>query len=206
MSIPLLRDPDRLHDLVDDLESLFWVLVYGALKRFVRGDPRYSMRMFDGETRDEMGRLVGGVQKYSALWSGAFLRQEYVCPSLQRLIHVCAARWNEYQLLKRSAPELDEDTVARLKSILDLACQPSFWMEKFVTALEQVKSCCSHHESSSQLSSGTNLAVPVDEDRVKDGRRGECAGRKRQLLSEEDDDDKDARHIPLRRSKRIKRL
>ncbi|KIP02472.1 hypothetical protein PHLGIDRAFT_79080, partial [Phlebiopsis gigantea 11061_1 CR5-6] len=32
MSIPLLSKPEKLHDIADDLESVYWVLLYGAMK------------------------------------------------------------------------------------------------------------------------------------------------------------------------------
>ena len=69
MSFLLLVNPSRPHDLFDDLESLLWVLLFLAVRRFkYRGD--FDMQVFE-EAREipdeEQGIVsVGGSSKH--LW------------------------------------------------------------------------------------------------------------------------------------------
>ncbi|KAK7688397.1 hypothetical protein QCA50_008770 [Cerrena zonata] len=46
MSIALLRDDAKLHDIFDDLESLLWVLLFFAVHNF-KYTGKFSMRVFD---------------------------------------------------------------------------------------------------------------------------------------------------------------
>lgn len=202
MSIPLLRDPERLHDLVDDLESHFWVSIYGALTRFLRGGPERWMAMFNEESTDKKGRVVGGSDKYAALWSTELHREKYTCPALQQLILTCTVSWMEYQLLKRGSVDLGEGTAANMKVTADLASQPSYWIEKFAFALDQAKSCCTRGDLPN---TGQYLSAEVSRTKVESPRI--YAGRKRRSGdNDEAADETDAYHIPLRRSKRIRQF
>ena len=47
MPIALLQNPAKVHDIADDLESLFWVFTYGALTRFALPDQDRLTDVFD---------------------------------------------------------------------------------------------------------------------------------------------------------------
>ena len=136
MSIPLLRDPQKLHDLIDDLESVFWVLLYGALKRFVPPSQPSSMEMFEEERIGEDKYVVGGRQKNHCLAYGGMNDMPFTNPALQTLIRECAARWNAYHRAGEGALGFrSPETKASIMALLDFAPQPSYWTERFDSAL-----------------------------------------------------------------------
>ncbi|KAL4242739.1 hypothetical protein ABKN59_011864 [Abortiporus biennis] len=47
MSILLARHKQKVHSILDDLESCFWVLLYVALHRFKNDADRSILKMFD---------------------------------------------------------------------------------------------------------------------------------------------------------------
>ena len=68
MSIKLLRYPERLHEVHDDLESVYWVLAYTALHRFKQTGPtKFNMRCFSemdfSSPSGEFSFVKGGVSK-----------------------------------------------------------------------------------------------------------------------------------------------
>ena len=111
MSILLLRDPEKLHDLPDDLESLFWVMVFCALQWFLPSKRTHPMAMFEEEKLDEEGRTVGGVEKSITILGGTLYLETFTCPTLQKLIHECAQCWMEYHLGLRKDPRIDTETM-----------------------------------------------------------------------------------------------
>ena len=68
MSIKLLKYPERLHEVHDDLESVYWVLAYTALHRFKQsGRTKFNMRCFSemdfSSPSGEFSFVKGGVSK-----------------------------------------------------------------------------------------------------------------------------------------------
>ena len=47
MSILHLQDPDKVHELVDDLESVYWACLYGSIKLFAGRGGYYPMNIFN---------------------------------------------------------------------------------------------------------------------------------------------------------------
>lgn len=211
MSIPLLRDPEKLHDLVDDLESLFWVLIYGTAKRFLQPGQRFDKDMFDQQTKDTKGRTVGGARKHTALLGGWLLKTRCTCTALQQLMFQCGKRWLEYHMYKQEWPPLDEKTKEELKGIPSLVSDPSFWMEKFASALRQTDAlaCCSHHAPSGGgpgaarpgTKRGAGDSAEIEAGELEQARRS--FGRKRS--ADETVAEVPGIERPLRRSKRLKR-
>lgn len=226
MSIPLLRDPDRLHDLIDDLQSHSWVMIYGALKRFLWDGRPDFLGIFDAQARDEEDRIVGGKDKYAAIRAGTLGSLQYKCPTLRLLIRMCSRPWYKYQLAIKGGPDRreydphdydpEEMTMERLKPMLDLAPQPSYWIEKYVVALEEIKLCCGHSHSiiprpyPALKTSANNLShawISIPEARLLMEELQVYAGRKHKPGNDEGGGAIDAevtRENPLRRSKRIK--
>lgn len=85
MSIALLRDATKLHDIFDDLESLLWVLLFFAVHNF-KYTGKFSMRVFDEATEvsdTENGRIVlGGDWKLTWVLREAY-KMGFECKPLQ---------------------------------------------------------------------------------------------------------------------------
>ena len=202
MSIALLQDPEKLHDLLDDLESVFWVMVCCALEWFLRPNQTRPMSMFEEEKVDEEGRTIGGDGKYVALWSGSLKLKTFTCPSLQRLVYDCAQRWGEFHLARQDDPSIaklgSEGMMEKLKEMLDLAPQPVFWQRIFTSALESASSCCIYQQSSVPSETGQphhTKPTPMD---------NQIKGKKRSRAALNDGSPRGDESQQLRRSKRIR--
>ncbi|KAI0344314.1 hypothetical protein BDW22DRAFT_1355684 [Trametopsis cervina] len=80
MSIGILTDPTKVHTIMDDVESCFWVFYYSALHHFkiINGWPRVDI--FDEQkqqVRDGRVVFVGGTGKRAALTSGAIFKIQF---------------------------------------------------------------------------------------------------------------------------------
>ena len=73
MSYSLLSQPEKSHDITDDLESLFWVLVFGAMKWFASPGQELPFEGFDQYTLDALGRRIGGTYKGDWIHCSDFL-------------------------------------------------------------------------------------------------------------------------------------
>ena len=163
MSCALLQDPEKIHDILDDLESAFWVMVFCALQWFLPPGQICSLAMFDEEKVDDKGRTVGGVEKFVTLFNGLLYLKKFTCPILQELIYECAQSWGEYHLARRDDPRIlkfiSESSRDRVKRMLESASQPVFWKELYMSALDKASSCSAHEDSSNQ-SGGDQLKDP----------------------------------------------
>ncbi|KAH8099779.1 hypothetical protein BXZ70DRAFT_1065293 [Cristinia sonorae] len=68
LSTGLAENPSKTHDIMDDLESCFWVFLYFALHHFESNATSHALDVFDhcyGE--DDHGELVGGLEKSTLL-------------------------------------------------------------------------------------------------------------------------------------------
>lgn len=67
MSIALLKDPSKAPEILDDLEALFWTLLYTALHRFeytgAFSISIFNYRRFELLNGVPTGRIVGGSEK-----------------------------------------------------------------------------------------------------------------------------------------------
>ena len=138
MSHSLLSQPEKLHDITDDLESLFWVLVYGAMKWHALPDQNIPLEGFDQFSLDGHGRRVGGGFKGDWILSGdALVRLRLTCPALHKLIKDCRLGWWKLYNAKHGARDFEdmEDFHAEIMKMLELAGKPSFWIEKYSAIL-----------------------------------------------------------------------
>lgn len=138
MSIPLLENPDKLHDLVDDLESVFWVFVYVAVKHFSAPDqvtPYRMMRMFNEEELGSQGQIVGGSRKTHCLFFGDLSTTDFTDDALEKLLSHLGSCWHMYHCARTgNVPPVDDPEV--ILKMLKLAPLPSYWAEQFTTALQ----------------------------------------------------------------------
>ena len=201
MSIRLLQDPNKAHELLDDLESVFWVLVYGALKRYLSpNQPSITglMNMFDEERVDQDNIIIGGQGKANCLWAGRLQHAQFTCASLQGLVHECATWWGMYHRAVDGARDVDiPATKAKIMGTLDLAPRPSYWIGKFAKALAQASEA-----RASEPAGGTSHGA-TDGSRRLAPHSLRSASLKRSAADAQMLDDDDA--VPaVRRSKRLK--
>lgn len=130
MSVPLLRNPDKLHDLVDDLESVFWVFVYGAVKHYALPPVPITLNLFDDQRVDGCGRAISGLWKDDAL--ERLDEVHYTSAALKDVIWDCSMAWQKFRIAQRGVSdfnwpvEMKED----IMKMLELAGKPSYWVAK----------------------------------------------------------------------------
>lgn len=150
MSIALLKNLTKAHDILDDLESCFWVLIYAVL-HFFANDNTIDPEVFDKQVKKVVGnciQLTGGSLK-SHLLQDEFRTFAWECEPLHDLLHKLRDIWKEYYTLynnweesmapsrKVTASLLAKraDTQAKLEQRRHEMIQPDFWHEIFQEAL-----------------------------------------------------------------------
>lgn len=138
MSAFLLQDPDKTHDLLDDLESVFWVMAYGALKLFAQPGQQLLLRVFDEQLVDDRGRCIGGQGKEVSILK--FARVTYTSEILQAVMRDFCKSWWKYHMARRDDPFLEDLKVqdADVMKILDLAADATYWAEKIARLVQTV--------------------------------------------------------------------
>lgn len=147
MSIALLRDPQKIHEIADDLEAMFWTLIYSALHTF-KHEGKFNMDAFNWHWREfrqdgvATGRVTGGTLKRAAL---ADFSVTFDCKPLQRLIVELADTLDSYYMaidsLKKAErnAEWNPSRVPIAREKLDeqhaIISTPRFWREIFERAL-----------------------------------------------------------------------
>lgn len=137
MSSSLLRNPDKLHELVDDLESVFWVFAYGALKYYALPQVLVPLAIFDEEHADEHGRAVGGRLKNASL--DQFPEIQYTSHAIKDLISDLSMSWFKFRIAQGGISrwglgKAGKDDIMRT---LELADKPCYWRDKFATVLRK---------------------------------------------------------------------
>ena len=96
----LLQQPDKHHDILDDLEFCFWVRLYVSFIHFEleRGVPKLQIFNEYSDDIDEHGscQTTGGDGKKSFFSSAKMDQYQWKCPALNSLIHKLT---NTYQRL-----------------------------------------------------------------------------------------------------------
>ncbi|GJE92085.1 hypothetical protein PsYK624_082380 [Phanerochaete sordida] len=189
MSVALLRYPNtRRHDLVDDLQSVYWVLLYGA-KRFVVGDITIAHQVFEQKVLGNDGcTMVGGGLKLACVVQNHIAGATFSTTALQDLVMRCSQHWSDYLEAVDKDPLPDDPETA---AALDRAAQPRFWIDLFATALREAE------ESSESQTKAAVVAPPLAAPAAIEGSRGRGRQPKRKAEAEVEVD-------PPRRSKRIK--
>ena len=143
MSIELLQaDPRREHLLIDDLEALFWVLVFFALHYCKHGNQNIlnEGKVFDqSQTRvDDDNEIYtdGGLEKASLLTTYRLTDFPFASQPLKNLITELSGNWANYQARRILASRKPED--AEILEILrtELGC-PALLAEKLRVALKK---------------------------------------------------------------------
>lgn len=140
MSIPLLMDPNHIHDIAEDLESLYWVFLYGILKLFaVPPQTGLLFEVLDHKMVDASGQRTGGNLK-AELLNGAILRRtQFTSENLRGLVEELTTGWWSYHRVVAEDPWLETQPVvkAMCMQMLNLVVKPEYWVDHFATALQQ---------------------------------------------------------------------
>ncbi|GJE92048.1 hypothetical protein PsYK624_082010 [Phanerochaete sordida] len=138
MSVRLLESKsDAVNEHVDDLESLFWVLLFVAIIRFAVRLDGIDLDMFRDPGSSQ--RHYIGATKCDHLYSAKY-RERFRSAAFVKLLEDLASSWAEYYvaIYVRDEKDLPAELAAfgpdRMK-ILDQAKQPSFWIEKVASGL-----------------------------------------------------------------------
>ena len=110
--MPVLTDVAKPPDVYDDLESLYWVILYVAIERFgYRGHlPAALFDEMEEDVRENIGRVhVGGQRKRD--WLGR-PKLTFLCAELERALSLYRMFFSNYIGLA-TAPLLNEDEAAR---------------------------------------------------------------------------------------------
>lgn len=189
----VLRFSGHAHELVDDLESLFWVLLYGALKYFVPS-PQTELidSIFYREYIDRNGRWQGAEGKVQVMYYESFDMVSLTSPFLESFIHDLRSDWYAYHIAGSGDLDQSPDQYDLVKHMLPLAPDPQHWIHKFSQALRQFDAESSSSRASAgppHLSAGPALRL---------GRTG--SSRPGQLAQSKPSEDKPSPHnIQVRR-------
>ena len=141
MSIALLKDPQKAHEIADDLEALFWALVFFGL-HFVSHQDRNILlnNTAFGSTNERVyaGQIIGGDELGKAkLLSGRTLRDfPFQCRPFSRLITCLTRFMNRVLCMGGLDPDdMDESTRATYDKEKRQIADPDWWIDQFQGAL-----------------------------------------------------------------------
>ena len=141
MSVELLLCERTDHQLIDDLEALFWVLIYIALHHCKHGNRTILSdgNIFDGRVtriREETGEVYveGGRAKRALLDN--LLDFPFACQPLKGVSKELSSLWSQYHLYRSMARQIPEE-VARMEKARKNLANPTWLAGKLAKALEQ---------------------------------------------------------------------
>ncbi|GJE92091.1 hypothetical protein PsYK624_082440 [Phanerochaete sordida] len=136
MSIKLQENLHREHDILDDLESVFWVLLFAAAERFSAGPPHVDRDLFENSERGPDAEASASCRRFAIVYNKLH-GVPFTSAPLQSLIKECSAAWRKYQIgIDDDLPEVRERPYVR--AALESAPKPSFWRAKFAAALSEM--------------------------------------------------------------------
>lgn len=96
MSISILKDPATQPTVLDDLQSIYWVLLYGSFRYFYNG-ATVDWRMFFERYEEKNKGFIGGRSK-RLYFEGRGLEnlRDFTSLALRRLIYAMETQWREY--------------------------------------------------------------------------------------------------------------
>ncbi|CAL1708965.1 unnamed protein product [Somion occarium] len=137
----LLQYPMKGHDVQDDLESSFWVLLYVSLHYFPHNLGSAFHAGFFDECMEQSGLHVGdgkihlleGSRKPCDAMS---CNSKKTCAPLNKLIHAVGKLFNKYQSCYTSRDDDGEDAEARFRATQEKLEQVDVVLNHFDTTLE----------------------------------------------------------------------
>ena len=127
MSIRLLRNPKKAHDILDDFEAIFWSLFYGGAHYYALDFSDLDLKLFDEKKEKELldGTLVsvGGTNKRCLILEAVSERIRFVSKPLTDLIDNMASLWNQYytaeESLNQARAEASKPSRASVASVVN---------------------------------------------------------------------------------------
>lgn len=96
MSISILEDPATRHTVFDDLQSIYWVLLYGSF-RYFDNSLTIDWSMFFDRSEEENKAPVGGHKKRAYFESRGIIKvRDFTSPALRQLIRAMEKKWCGY--------------------------------------------------------------------------------------------------------------
>ncbi|GJE92001.1 hypothetical protein PsYK624_081540 [Phanerochaete sordida] len=137
MSASMLENTSKINEIIDDLESILWVLLYGALHHFGAPGQDVPEVLFDYQNFDKDGSMIGGLTKKVYLLSDDVDRLAYTDAVLQELILHVTRSWSEYHAARATGSVVRGKEQAEAAALLARASQPKYWVDMFAKALKK---------------------------------------------------------------------
>ncbi|GJE92075.1 hypothetical protein PsYK624_082280 [Phanerochaete sordida] len=195
LSVRLLHDDTAHNELIDDLQSVFWVLNYIAVVRFAQHYHGLNVGIFDGGKPAEYVAL--GTDKIMAMSRHTLYEGRYRSAALNDLIRDLALSWTRFAYHENEppAPSAGEDAEPNM---LELAPQPKYWLEMFAEALRK----CDAEKEAARSAIATEEGDAVEVEQEPEEPQVVRAGTKRKDIEDAPVADDD--HRQVRRSKRLR--
>lgn len=141
MSIAMLEDPFKAHDIVDDMESMFWSLLIGAAKYF-DGEIEISMEAFffqQNKLIDGKLYVVGGDSKWTLLATSSLADMPFNCAPLRDLITQLSDIWRKYYeaKFKFDARPSNRKAEEKYRKRHEQVSKPAYWIAILDKALKR---------------------------------------------------------------------
>ncbi|CAL1710003.1 unnamed protein product [Somion occarium] len=140
ISVGLLQEPSKPHDVHDDLESCFWVLLYVSLHYFKNNgrEVDFKLDFFNEMVERKIGgdqyRAFGGTMKVGLLVVEQLEPVRWECRPLDDLIHALSDTWRSVYIVPRGEREEmfrgAQDNISLILKMFDTALASEEWPEK----------------------------------------------------------------------------
>ena len=128
-SVDLAGDPEKTHELIDDLEACFWVMLWTAI-HFLDSDAKpYHLTLFSECFEAESGAETGGRAKYQ-YFAKTTARISFPCKPLHDLTNKMCRYFAMYYYLQDEPEKRQQkyaDPASGLLALLDEALARSDW-------------------------------------------------------------------------------
>lgn len=193
MSIRVLGSRDKVHDIADDLESVFWALVWCALKYFAPPGQVFPDDIFDYAIADSAGRIFGGSTKAACIAEDRLTLLQFTSVPLARVVRDMSCHWFYFDLVYHRKPicETMELSGLNTKAMYDNAVSPAFWAGQVAEGLADVE----------KLGTTPNSSLPNHAAARSEG--GSPARGTKRKAGNREEDSAESQQLP-RRSKRLR--
>ncbi|TCD65424.1 hypothetical protein EIP91_002680 [Steccherinum ochraceum] len=135
MSIMLAEKPDKCYEVIDDLESCFWVLLYWSIHHFKSNATMETVLMFDDLDDPKADNMHGGAKKRRFLQDNE-ISLTFDCSELQELVLNLWKLVRTWVIMYRLEPALQpawlQDPAARMLQVFDDALAEEGWPDSDV--------------------------------------------------------------------------
>ena len=211
-----MQCPTKIHDFVDDLESLFWVLVYSSIKRFAEPDQDTHMYIFE-IVCDANASLHTSASRRSSFIASNTLSDIRFTETMETLLQDFQHSWWCYHMERKGPMRVLRHMWDNIVETARVVPDPSHWRQKLASALElcDADNCATTHADAAEAGL-TSAKREVERNPIKSAIQNRLSSGKRNHLTSsryrstekrkpsEDHEETFGRHNP-RRSKRLRR-